>query len=907
MALFCLPKNQKEKLVMKQLAKLLSLIAMLCIICACFTACEMHTHEYQYSVTKEATCEFSGISYGYCSCGKTDEKVIPALGHTFKNDVCSVCGFNRLSDHVHTVVIDEGLPATCESIGLTEGSHCSACNMIITKQEVIPALGHLFMKYTQDNNATCTQDGTKTAVCDREGCNVTDVRVDKDSKKPHSYTAVTVPATCTTAGYVLSTCVCGDKTQEIIPATGHSFTNYVSDNNATCAQNGTKTAICDNSGCSERKTVTDENTKTSHKYTSTTVAPTCVAKGYTLYLCACGDSYMGDYVNTIAHVYNQEVAKSEYLMQEATCKAPAQYYKSCSCGKAGTQSFVYGGTLSHAYSTTWSYSSTHHWYEATCGCDAISRYEMHNSVNGFCSICGIPTESTVGVMYDLSADGTYAEVIGYTGTDKRVVIASEYQGKLVTHIYEDAFNNNDNITEIIFPETLLTIGSYAFYDCDSLTSVVIGDSVTSIGYETFYFCRKLTSIVIGDSVTSIGSNAFYYCSSLTSVVIGDSVTSIGSNAFYQCYNLTSVVIPDSVTSIGSNTFWGCSKLKFNEYENCKYIGSATNPYFALIEGINSNLSSITIHNDAKIIADYAFHDYARLTSVVIGDSVTSIGYDAFYKCSSLTNIYITNLAGWCNVTGAGNLMCYGSSSKNLYVNNEFVTELVIPDSVTSIGDYAFYYCSSLTSVVIGDSVTSIGYVAFNGCSSLTSVVIPNSVTSIVSYAFSNCSSLSEVNYLGTIDQWAEIEFDGYYANPLGYAMQLKINGEVVTEVNLTSTTKVSKYAFSGCRSLTSVVIGDSVTSIGSNAFYYCSSLTSVVIGDSVTSIDERAFYGCSGLTSVVIGDSVTSIGERAFYDCSGLTSIRYRGTQVQWNAIIKGSYWNYNTGRYTITCNYTGE
>ena len=488
---------------MKQLAKLLSLIAMLCIICACFTACEMHTHEYQYSVTKEATCEFSGISYGYCSCGKTDEKVIPALGHTFKNDVCSVCGFNRLSDHVHTVVIDEGLPATCESIGLTEGSHCSACNMIITKQEVIPAIGHLFMKYTFDNNSTCQQDGTKTAVCDREGCNVTDTRVAK-------------------------------------------------------------------------------GTKTEHQYNSTTVAPTCVAKGYTLYLCACGDSYMGDYVNTIAHIYNQEVAKSEYLMQEATCKTPAQYYKSCSCGKAGTQSFVYGGTLAHAYSNTWSYSSTHHWYEATCGCDAISRYEMHNSVNGFCSICGIPTESTVGVMYDLSADGTYAEVIGYTGTDKRVVIASEYQGKPVTNIYKEAFRDNDKITEVIFPETLLTIGDYAFYSCS---------------------------------------------------------------------NLTSVIISDSVTSIGSDAFKLCSKLKFNEYENCKYIGSATNPYFALIEGINSNLSSITIHNDAKIIADYAFSGYARLTSVVIGDSVISIGAYAFYDCSKLTKVYYKgNISDWSKIS-----------------------------------------------------------------------------------------------------------------------------------------------------------------------------------------------------------------------------------------------------------------
>ena len=636
---------------------------MLCIICACFTACEMHTHEYQYSVTKEATCEFSGISYGYCSCGKTDEKVIPALGHTFKNDVCSVCGFNRLSDHVHTVVIDEGLPATCESIGLTEGSHCSACNMIITKQEVIPALGHLFMKYTQDNNATCTQDGTKTAVCDREGCNVTDVRVDKDSKKPHSYTAVTVPATCTTAGYVLSTCVCGDKTQEIIPATGHSFTNYVSDNNATCAKNGTKTAICDNSGCSERKTVTDENTKTSHKYTSTTVAPTCVAKGYTLYLCACGDSYMGDYVNTIAHVYNQEVAKSEYLMQEATCKAPAQYYKSCSCGKAGTQSFVYGGTLAHAYSTTWSYSSTHHWYKATCGCDAISRYEMHNSVNGFCSICGIPTESTVGVMYDLSADGTYAGVIGYEGEDSIVVIAKEYQGVPVINIYSEAFEYNDTIRSVVLPNTILSIDDRAFFSCDSLISIEIPNSVVSIGRSAFAFCSGLTSVIIPDSVTSIGESAFSNCPGLATVSIGSGLNIMDATVFSTCQLLNITVSEENKTfrDIAGNLYTKDAK-KLIKYS------------------VKKNENLFNIPNGTEVIESGAF-SYSTLTSVVMPETLTIIKNGAFAHCYNLTSIEI-------------------------------------PNSVIEIEAYAFSDCKKLSRVDISDKLTAISQCVFDGCDNL---------------------------------------------------------------------------------------------------------------------------------------------------------------------------------------------
>ena len=337
------------------------------------------------------------------------------------------------------------------------------------------------------------------------------------------------------------------------------------------------------------------------------------------------------------------------------------------------------------------------------------------------------------------------------------------------------------------------------------------------------------------------------------------VTSIGEGAFLNDEEdfggLTSVIIPNSVISIGNSAFSGCS-----------------------------GLTSVVIPNSVTSIGNYTFRGCISLTSVVIPNSVTSISTGAFSGCSSLTSVVIGD-----SVTSIG---------KDAFRNCSGLTSVVIPNSVTSIGFYAFYGCSNLTSIVIPNSVTSIGWYAFSGCSGLVSVEIPNSVISIGYYAFEYCSGLKEVNYLGTIDEWAQIGFSGYYVNPLYYAKQLKINGEVITEVNLTTATKISDSAFRGCQTITSVVIGDSVTSIGSRAFEGCSSLTSVVIGDSVTSIGFGAFAYCSSLTSVVIGDGVGVIGSEAFADCYKLVEVINNSPYI---TVEKGDSSNGAIGYYALS------
>ena len=320
------------------------------------------------------------------------------------------------------------------------------------------------------------------------------------------------------------------------------------------------------------------------------------------------------------------------------------------------------------------------------------------------------------------------------------------------------------------PDSVTSIGRYAFYGCTSLTSVTIPGSVTSIGVYAFDSCASLISVTIPDGVTSIGDSAFDYCTSLTSVTIPGSVTSIGDSVFHHCTSLASVTIPDSVTSIGRYAFAYCKSL-----------------------------TSVAIPDGVTSIGEKAFSQCTSLTSVAIPDSVTSIGERAFYECTSLTSVTIPD-----SVTSIGDSVFYHCTS---------LTSVTIPDSVTSIGDYAFSGCTSLTSVTIPDSVTSIGEGTFEDCTSLTSVTIPDSETSIGDYAFSYCTSLTSV----TIP-------DG--VTSIGCAA-FRFCTSLISMTIPDSVTSIVDGFFLGCKSLTSVTIPNSVTSIGEYAFDDCKSLTDV--------------------------------------------------------------------------------
>ena len=462
----------------------------------------------------------------------------------------------------------------------------------------------------------------------------------------------------------------------------------------------------------------------------------------------------------------------------------------------------------------------------------------------------------VGYVGTIGVNITDSAVKSYSGTSNSVIIPSNYKGAEINSIGQNAFKNCNKLKDIVIPDSVTSIDSYAFYNCDGLTNIyykgdiaswcgisglgnlmsssralyingeklkgdlVIPDSVANIGDSAFSGCSGLTSVTIGNSVTSIGVCAFYGCSGLTSVTIPNIVTNIGDSAFSGCSGLTNVTIGNNVTSIGNSAFRGCSGLtSITVPDSVTSIGSFAFSGCSGLATVNWNATACTTTGSSS---SPIFNGCLNLTIVNIGDNVTTIPAYAFYNCSGLSIVYYKgDIASWCGISGLGSLM---SSSRTLYINGKKLTgDLVIPDSVMSIADYAFCYCSGLTSVIIPGSVKSIGDLAFSGCSGLTSIY-----------------------YKGDIASWCGISGLG---NLMSSDRTLYINGEEVKG---------------------DLVITDSATSIGSSAFSGCSRLTSIIIPDSVTSIGERAFYGCSGLTSIAIPDSVTSIGYMAFSGCSGL-------------------------------------
>ena len=476
----------------------------------------------------------------------------------------------------------------------------------------------------------------------------------------------------------------------------------------------------------------------------------------------------------------------------------------------------------------------------------------------------------------------------------------------IKYLADYFFQDCTSLQSVTIPNSVEYIHSWAFSGCTSLASIAIPDSVTSIDYGAFSGCTSLKDVYVESlesylniyfsySFDEPSSNPMYYASNLyvdgellssaTTITIPENVERIPCAAFYNFKNITSVTIPDSVTWIDGYAFSGCTSLELITIpDSVTFVG------IGAFKGCIS-LESIVIPDSMTFINEGVFEGCKSLASITIPDSVDQISGYAFSGCTSLEDVFVESLGSYLNIyfydeVGVSNPMYYAS---NLYVSDKLLSgDVVIPQGVTKIPNYAFYKLKSIISVTIPDSVISIGSYAFYGCTSLASITIPDSVTWIAGSAFSGCTSLASV----TIPD---------------------------------SVTWIGSGAFSGCTSLQSVTIPDSVISIGDGVFTNCNPAeiisnfkfdfwftkstyealgnpAELTISKLYSRIDSSAFYGCTSLVSVTIPNSVTSIGYNAFYDCTSLASITFNGTKSEWNFISKSSNWNYNVPATVVHC-----
>ena len=387
----------------------------------------------------------------------------------------------------------------------------------------------------------------------------------------------------------------------------------------------------------------------------------------------------------------------------------------------------------------------------------------------------------------------------------------------VTSIEDYTFNECTSLSSITLPNTITSIGDFALYNCSTLVAFDMPTHVKSIGKAAFMDCRNLTSaITIPEGVTCIADSAFYLCTNIPSITLPQTITQIGNYAFSNCLLLTSITIPKNVTKIGSFAFNYCypttivvenGNTHYDSRDNCN----------AIIETVNNKLikgcCNTTIPNTVTQIEGYAFVYHACPSSITIPKSAVNIGLFSFYGCYNLSSIVVENgnpiydSRDNCNAiieTASNNLMkgCINTTIPNTITSigdyafdNVFSSDnpasIVIPNSVKSIGNAAFRYCTTLASVVLSEGLTSIGYDAFYGCYDLASITLPNSMKDIGDYAFYRCFSFK------------------------------------------------------------SVVIPDGVTSVGNCAFYSCSDLESLTIGSGVQTFGWNVFENTYDLKTVI--------------------------------------------------------
>lgn len=640
------------------------------------------------------------------------------------------------------------------------------------------------------------------------------------------------------------------------------------------------------------------------------------------------------------------------------------------CYNSTSQKSIYGFSFSSSAGVEQLYYSV--WSDR-----AVTRFQIEQTtfeVGGFKYVVNDKDAKTVSVIAN-----------NYSGIVK-IPETTEYEGVTysVTGIGKDAFSGCTSLTYVLLNNGLETIGANAFSGCTSLSSISIPASMTSIADGAFSGCSNLktvtvdgpvveksytyssnlktifgsqvtkytignnatkigdyafdgasnvTSLTMGQNVKEIGQGSFRLCSGLTSLTLPTVLTSIGSSAFQNCSNITEVKIPSSVASIRSFAFSGCESLTKAEFASIEslcsinFTGTQANPlYYAkhlYVDGLE--VTDIKIPNSVTRIGSYAFENAQYIKSISIPSSVTSIGESAFWQNNRLEKVDYGSVESLCkiNFESASAQPSSEMQIMHLFVNGSEITDLVIPNTVSSIGAYAFYNMQYLKSVHIPSSVTSIGKDAFkyvyggvkadfesieslckisfanedsnplsnsnlyvNGIE-VKDVVVPNTISSIGDYTFCNATNIESVSIQSSVTDIASSAFEG-----CSKLATVSIDSPVLVEKTYSSSSDNNLPYLFGSQ-VTKFIIGDTPTKIGDYTFYQRTGITEVKFGKNIKSIGQRAFYGCTGVTFVVLPEGLTSVGTYAFYG-SGMKSLSLPSTLTSIGSYAFGSCSNLN-------------
>ena len=519
------------------------------------------------------------------------------------------------------------------------------------------------------------------------------------------------------------------------------------------------------------------------------------------------------------------------------------------------------------------------------GCSSLTSINIPDGVtsigNGTFSGCASLASVTIGNNVTSIGDGAFSSCSGLTSIE----IPSS-----VTKIGSSAFSGCSGLTSIDIPEGVTSIENYIFEGCASLASVTIGNSVTSIGYSAFSGCHSLTSINIPDGVTSIGGAAFYNCGGLTSIDIPEGVTSIENYIFLGCHRLASVTIPDGVTSIGEGSFSQCP------------------------------LTSIIIPSGVTSIGYSAFSGCHSLTSINIPDGVTSIGREAFQGCWNLKEVYISDLAAWCNISFAGNNVFDGVEGFVLNLNGTPLQgQIIIPDGITKVRANSFQKVKDVYSFVIPSTVQTIENNAFNPNYLMEVIINTENVISLASASVFTGKTAIYVNDelisdYRVANQWSDIKDQIYVKGCRQLTVELEAapnSPALLTALTAweqeNSEYKIARLAGLKIKgtmngwdilmirnkmpNLHNLDLGEATIldndggmeyyqgyhtiagTISPYTFYELDNLKTVILPNDITSIEDNAFAS-SGLQNISIPGTVKEIKSNAFSSCSALSTIK---------------------------------